>query len=73
MKLGLFCIILRGPLTIHFGEQANLLDSGQRQEKTALASAKADFPSLPECKNLLLVTQKQLSELPFILILVILI
>ena len=54
----------RAPLKIHFGEQANLFDSGLRQEKTAQASTKADFPSLPECKNLLLVAQKQLLELP---------
>jgi len=42
----------------------NLFDSGLRQKKTALASAKADFPSLPEYKNLLPVAQKQLLELP---------
>ncbi len=42
----------------------NLFDSGRCQEKTALALAKADFPSLPEYKNLLLAAQKQLSELP---------
>jgi hypothetical protein len=56
--------ILREPLKIHFGEQANLFDSELRQEKTALASAKADFPSLPEYKTLLPVAQKQLLELP---------
>jgi hypothetical protein len=56
----------REPLRTHFGVQANLFDSGQRQEKAALASTKADLPSLPECKNLLLVAQKQLSELPLI-------
>jgi hypothetical protein len=39
--------------------QANPFDSGRRQEKAALASTKADFPSLPESKNLLLVAQKQ--------------
>ena len=55
---------LRAPLKIHFGGQANLFDSGQRQEKAALASAKADFPSLPEHKHLLLSAQKQLLELP---------
>jgi len=55
---------LRVPLKIHFGVQANLFDSGRRQEKTTLASAKADFPSLPESKNLLLAAQKQLLELP---------
>jgi hypothetical protein len=57
----------RAPLRIHFGGQTNLLDSGRRQEKAALASAKADFPSLPEYKNLLLAAQKQLLELPYIL------
>jgi hypothetical protein len=55
---------LRAPLKIHFGGQANLFDSGLRQEKTALVSTKADFPSLPEYKNLLLSAQKQLLELP---------
>jgi hypothetical protein len=54
----------RAPLRIHFGGQTNLFDSGPRQEKTALALAKADFPSLPEYKNLLLAAQKQLLELP---------
>jgi hypothetical protein len=56
------------PLKIHFGGQTNLFDSGRRQEKAALASAKADFPSLPEYKNLLLAAQKQLLELPYLLI-----
>ncbi|MFC1761688.1 hypothetical protein ACFL6U_06375 [Planctomycetota bacterium] len=55
---------LRAPLTIHFGEQANPFDSGRRQEKAALVSTKADSPSLPEFKKLLLVAQKQLLELP---------
>jgi len=55
---------LRAPLKIHFGGQANLFDSGRRQAKAALASTKADLPSLPECKNLLLAPQKQLLELP---------
>jgi hypothetical protein len=55
----------REPLKIHFGEQANLFDSGRRQRKAALASTKADFSSLPETKNLLLIAQKQLLELPF--------
>jgi hypothetical protein len=55
---------LRAPLRIHFGGQTHLFDSGRRQEKAALASAKADFPSLPEYKNLLLAAQKQLLELP---------
>jgi hypothetical protein len=50
---------IRAPLKIHFGVQANLFDSGRRQEKAALATAKADFPSLPESKNLLLAAQKQ--------------
>jgi hypothetical protein len=54
----------RAPLRIQFGVQANLFDSGLRQEKATLASTKADSPSLPECKNLLLVAQKQLIELP---------
>jgi hypothetical protein len=58
---------LRAPLIIHIGGQANLFDSGPRQEKTALVSTKADFPSLPKYKNLLLVAQKQLIELPLIL------
>ncbi|MBW8002022.1 MAG: hypothetical protein FVQ80_08360 [Planctomycetes bacterium] len=58
---------LREPLKIHFGEQANLFDSGLHQEKAALASAKADLLSLPEHKNLLLVAQKQLSELPLMI------
>ena len=53
---------LRAPLKIHFGGQANIFDSGQRQKKTALASAKADFPSLPEYKNLLRAAQKQLLD-----------
>ena len=57
---------LREPLKIHFGEQANLFDSGLRQEKATLALAKTDFPSLPEYKNLLLVAQKQLCKLPLI-------
>ena len=57
-------VSFRGPLKIHFGGQANLFDSGRRQEKTALALAKADFPSLPEYKNILLAAQKQLLELP---------
>ena len=56
--------ILRAPLKIHFGGQTNLFDSGQRQEKAALASAKAHFPSLPEYKNFLRAAQKQLLELP---------
>jgi hypothetical protein len=43
---------------------SKLFDSGWRQEKAVLASAKADFPSLPEAKNLLLSTQKQLLEPP---------
>jgi hypothetical protein len=58
----------REPLKIHFGEQANLFDSDRRQEKAALASAKADFPSLSEYKNLLLAAQKQLLELPLLII-----
>jgi hypothetical protein len=36
------------------------------EEKATLASAKADFPSLPEYKNLLLAAQKQFLELPYI-------
>jgi len=54
----------RVALTIHFGGQANLFDSGWRQAKAALASTKADLTSLPEYKNLLLTAQKQLLELP---------
>jgi hypothetical protein len=46
--------------------QAYLFDSGLRQEKAALASTKADFPSLPKYKQLLLSAQKQLLELPFV-------
>ena len=57
--------MFRAPLKIHFGEQAKLFDSGRRQEKATLASAKADFPSLPEAENLLLSAQKQLLEPPF--------
>ena len=56
--------VYREPLKIHFGGQAKLFDSGRRQEKAALASAKADFPSLPEAENLLLSAQKQLIEPP---------
>ena len=55
---------LRESLIIHFGEQANLFNCERGQEKTALASAKADFPSLSEYKNLLLAAQKQLLEVP---------
>jgi len=55
---------LREPLKIHFVGQANLFDSGRRQSKAALASAKADLSWLPENKNLLLATQKQLLEPP---------
>ena len=58
--------MLREPLKIHFGGQANLFNSGRRQEKAALALAKAQFPSLPEYKNLLLAAQKQLLELPLL-------
>jgi hypothetical protein len=57
-------LYLREPLIIHFGGQANLFDSGRRQIKAALAMAKADLSSLPECKNILLAAQKQLLELP---------
>jgi hypothetical protein len=57
-------IDFRAPPRIHFGVPANLFDSGRRQEKAALASTKADSPSLPENKNLLLSAQKQLLELP---------
>ncbi|MCF7955316.1 MAG: hypothetical protein K9M75_05905 [Phycisphaerae bacterium] len=58
--------IIREPLKIHFGGQANLFDSGRRQKKQALASAKPDFSSLPEVENLLLAAQKQLLEPPII-------
>jgi len=64
-SLLLFCV-LREPLKIHFGVQANLFDSGLRQAKAALASTKAHLPSLPEYKNLLLAAQKQLLKLPLI-------
>ena len=47
-------IKLRAPLIIQFGRQANLFDSELRQAKATLASTKADLPSLPEYKNLLL-------------------
>jgi hypothetical protein len=43
-----------------------LFDSGRHQEKAALASTKADFPSLPEAENLQLSAQKQLLEPPLI-------
>jgi hypothetical protein len=56
--------LLREPLKIHIGDQANLFDSGLHQTKATLASTKADLPSLPEIKNFLLVAQKQLLELP---------
>jgi hypothetical protein len=36
-----------------------------RQIKTALASTKTDLSFLPECKNLLLIVQKQLIEISF--------
>ncbi len=58
---------LRAPLKTQFGVQANFFDSGLRQEKAALVSTKADSPSLPEFKNLLLSAQKQLLELPLII------
>jgi hypothetical protein len=58
---------LRAPPKIQFGVQASLFDSGLRQEKATLASTKADSPSLPEYKNLLLSAQKQLLELPSII------
>jgi hypothetical protein len=57
---------LRAPLKIHFGGQANLLNSGRRQVKAALASTKAHLPSLSEIKNLQLAAQKQLLETPLI-------
>jgi len=57
---------LREPLKIHFIGQANLFDSGRRQIKAALVSAKADLSWLPEHKNLLLANQKQLLEPPLI-------
>jgi hypothetical protein len=57
-------------MTIHFGEQANLLASGRRQAKAALAVLRLNSPSLPEDQNFLLVAQKQLSELPLIIALI---
>jgi hypothetical protein len=57
-------IIIMGSLKIHFGGQTNLFGSDRRQEKLALATIKADFPSLSEFKNFLLAAQKQLLELP---------
>jgi hypothetical protein len=59
--------LFREPLKIHFGGQANFFDSGRRQKKQALASAKPDFPSLPEHENFLLAAQKQLLEPPFMI------
>ena len=59
---------LREPLKIHFGGQANLFVSGLRQAKAALTSIKADLSSLPENKNFLLAAQKQLLELPLIIL-----
>ena len=56
--------VLRVPLKIHFGGQANLFDSDLRQTKAALASTKADLSSLSDIKNLLLAAQKQLLEPP---------
>jgi len=58
--------MFREPLKIHFGGQTNLFDSGRRQKKVALATAKPRFSSLPEYKNILLAAQKQLLEPPFI-------
>ena len=58
------CKSLRIPLKIHYGKQANLFNSVLRQAKAALALTKAHLPSLTEIKNLLLVAQKQLLELP---------
>jgi len=46
--------LLRAPLKIHFGEQANLFAASLRQVKAALSTDKADLPSLPASKNLLL-------------------
>ncbi|MCD4830627.1 MAG: hypothetical protein K8R02_02330 [Anaerohalosphaeraceae bacterium] len=56
--------VLREPLKIHFGGQANLFATGLRQTKAALSTDKADLFSLPDNKNFLLVAQKQLLELP---------
>jgi hypothetical protein len=63
-QICLGAMTLREPLTIQFGVPANLFDSELRQGKAALASTKADSPSLSEFKNLLLSAQKQLLELP---------
>jgi hypothetical protein len=57
-------LILREPLKIHSGGQANLFAAEQRQTKATLTSIKADLSSLSADKNLLLATQKQLLELP---------
>ena len=54
----------REPLKNHFGGQANLFGFGRCQAKAFLASTKADLPSLPKTKNLLLAAKKQLLELP---------
>jgi len=51
---------------IHFGEQANLFVAGLPQTKVTLSTDKADLSSLPDNKNSLLVAQKQLLELPLI-------
>ncbi len=61
-----FCIDvnLREPLKIHFGRQANLFVAGLRQTKGALSTDKSYLSSLPDNKNFLLATQKQLLELP---------
>jgi hypothetical protein len=55
---------LSGTSKIHFGGHAKLFDSGRRQEKATLASAKADFPSLPEVENLLLAAQSNYQNYP---------
>ena len=63
-KFYVLCLILRAPLKIHFGGQANLFVPGRRQTNAALTSIKADLSSLPADKNLLPAAQKQLLELP---------
>jgi hypothetical protein len=66
VSVGITDFVIREPLKIHFGGQANLFDFGRRQAKATLASTKADLPSLPKTKNLHLTAQKQLLELPLI-------
>jgi hypothetical protein len=56
---------LRAPQKIHFGVQTNLFDSGRRQEKAALAMAKAAFSFFGRMKILQLAAQRQFLEPPY--------